>query len=110
MCAALLRVHQYLAKTVSVSEAVGEVRGCEGEGCPTVSEGKRKRERGGALLHVEKRRDEKWPINECGVRWLCSPEGPGSPADEELTLTGKSQLGTGLSLFICLSLALYSCS
>ncbi len=53
----------------------------------------------------KKRRDEKWTINE----WLCSPEGLGSAADEELTLTGKSQLGTGLCLsFVCIR-SLYSC-
>lgn len=38
------------------------------------------------------------------MRWLCSPEGLGSPADEELTLSGKSQLGTGL----CLSFVRFS--
>lgn len=59
--------------------------------------GKRGRE---ALLHVKKRRDKKWTINE----WLCSPGGLGSPADEELTLTGKSQLGTGLSIVCTLFL------
>lgn len=57
-----------------------------------------------ALLHVEKRPDEKWLINECSMRWLCSPEGLGSLADEELTLSGKSQLGTGL----CLSFVRFS--
>lgn len=81
-----------------VCEAVGEVRGCEGEGYPTVSERKRKKREVRALLHVEKRTVEKWPINECSMRWLCSPEGLGSLADEELTLSGKSQLGTGLCL------------
>lgn len=78
--------------SLCVCEAVGEVRGCEGEGYPTASKRKRKK-RGGALLHVggkKKGRDEKWMINE----WLCSPEGLSSVADEELT--GKSQLGTGL--------------
>ena len=54
----------------------------------------------------KKRRDEKWTINE----WLCSAEGLGSPADEELTLTGKSQLGAGLCLsFVCIR-SLYTCS
>lgn len=56
----------------------------------------------------KKQGDEKWTIDECRARWLCSTEGLGSPADEELTLTGKSQLGTILCLsFFC---ALYFCS
>lgn len=51
------------------------------------------------MLEKKEGRDEKWTINE----WLCSPEGPGSAADEELTLTGKSQLGAGLCLsFVCI--------
>lgn len=40
---------------VYVCKAVGEVRGCEVVGYPTVSERKRKGEREGALLHVEKK-------------------------------------------------------
>lgn len=92
---------------VCVCEAVGEVRGCEGEGYPTASERKRKREGGSSLAcGKKKRRDEKWTINE----WLCSPDGLGSLADEELTLTGKSQLGTGLCLsFVCIR-SLSTCS
>lgn len=95
---------------VCVCEAVGEVRGCEVVGYPTVSERKRKGEREGALACRKKRRDEKRTINECSMWRLCSGEGLGSPADEELTLTGKSQLGTGLCVsFICF-LSIYSTS
>ncbi len=47
LCARVLYAH--------VCEAVGEVRGCEGEGYPTASERKRKK-REGALLHVEKKK------------------------------------------------------
>ena len=71
-CVSLPYVHQRLAKRLcvcvcvcvcDVCEAVGEVRGCEGEGYPTASERKREK-RGRELslsLHVEgkKRRDEK---------------------------------------------------
>lgn len=47
--AALLHIHQCLSRLqvcvlgVYVCEAVGEVRGCEGEGYPTVSKRKRKK-------------------------------------------------------------------
>lgn len=66
----------------------------------------REKEGGSSLACRRKKKggDEKWTINE----WLCSPEGLGSPADEELTLTGKSQLGTGLGLsFFLHSLSLF---
>lgn len=66
VCAALLHVHQYLAKTVCVCvctihacvcEAVGEVQGCEGlSHC--VGEKEKKRGRG-ALLHVGKKEEMK---------------------------------------------------
>lgn len=39
---------------VNACESVGEVRGCEGEGYPTVSQRKSKTGREGDLLHVEK--------------------------------------------------------
>lgn len=39
---------------VNLCESVGEVRGCEGEGYPTVSQRKSKTGREGDLLHVEK--------------------------------------------------------
>lgn len=61
----LIHVHHYLAKTrcvcvlsMHVCEAVGEVRGCEGEGYPTASERKRKKEGGSSLACWKKKRGE----------------------------------------------------
>lgn len=49
---------------LNACESVGEVRGCEGEGYPTVSQRKSKTGREGDLLHVEKigrwKMDDRW--------------------------------------------------
>lgn len=89
-----------------VCEAVGEVRGCEGEGYPTASERKReKRGREGALLHVEGKKGEM--KNGGWTSGFVLLKG----RDEEITLTGESQLGTGLCLsFGCIPTPFYSSS